>query len=173
MTDLNFNVVLSPYILSSCPGTLALGIQPGRIDKSHQRDLMTDLNIIRSHFNLIICLQEEFEFALHGVHNYFQTCEELNLPILHIPIQDRKAPTFEVSKKLAAYIFSLLQSGYSIYMHCLGGIGRSGCLAACVAMHYGIKKEEVIQFIRCRRSRAVQTKSQKDLVERYGLMFEK
>jgi len=60
-----------------------------------------------------------------------------------------------------------LLSGYNILVHCKCGLGRAGTTAACVLKTFGYNSHEAIDFVRSKRSKAIQTKKQEDFILNY------
>jgi len=70
------------------------------------------------------------------------------LQFLHEPLEDLTAPGLEVLTALVGELAARVQSGEVLYVHCMGGRGRSGVVAACVlAELYGIGAEEALQRV--------------------------
>ena len=60
-----------------------------------------------------------------------------------------------------------LIEGKNIVLHCRGGKGRAGTVAALLLIDFGVKKEEAIQLVRSRRKGAIETKEQEDFIFSY------
>ncbi|MDD4029531.1 MAG: nucleoside triphosphate pyrophosphohydrolase [Caldisericia bacterium] len=80
--------------------------------------------------------------------------------ILHVPIPDFSTPTPLQFRKLlrhwAFYRFCKLP----VYMHCMGGFGRAGTMAACYLMMQGETAAGAIKKVRKLRPGAIETKEQ-------------
>lgn len=165
--DIPYNIVLSPQN-SFTKGTLALSICPGRKDDKHYRDTQRDLIYLRKHFNVIVSLQYPYEYNKYGMGDYPTEVRRYGFIFYNFPIIDRKAPTLEELINITNTLGPLLQRPeYHILIHCYGGLGRSGTIAAALALHFGIIYNQVIDFIRSNRPRAIQTQSQKDILLAY------
>lgn len=69
----------------------------------------------------------------------------------HHPIVDNDIPTVaEMSATLDA-IDAALADGETVYVHCWGGIGRTGTVIACWLVRHGSTPEDAIALIRERR----------------------
>lgn len=161
-------LVLTPSN-SKSPGRLSISIAPGRQDDKHHRDIREDLNaIFEAGFETIVCLQEWKEFTELNTTFYPTIAQsEFGFRFLHFPIVDRKISSLENTLPLLINMINLLNAGQSIFMHCKGGLGRSGTIAACLAMYYGVSYENVISFIRSNRPGAIQTQSQKNFIKMF------
>ena len=181
-------LVLTPNN-SRSPGRVSISIAPGRQDGRYHHNLREDLNtIFEAGFETIVCLQEWKEFTELNTTFYPMIAQtEFGFKFLHFPIIDRKISSL-VQRPLGANqefqrnsldntlpllinLINLLNTGQSIFMHCKGGLGRSGTIAACLAIYYGISYENVIKFIRVNRPGAIQTQSQKNLIESFDYFF--
>ena len=73
--------------------------------------------------------------------------------------------------QLVAEIIKRCQSGERVVIHCNGGLGRAGTMAACVRIALGLDggAAEAIAMVRKLRSpRAIETREQEDFVERFA-----
>ena len=52
-------------------------------------------------------------------------------------------------------------------LHCRGGKGRAGTVAAILLVDFGYDKQEAINLVRSRREGAIETETQKDFVLSY------
>lgn len=76
----------------------------------------------------------------------------------------------EEAYDLVEMIVSRLQKGLRCVMHCRGGMGRAGMLAACVLLRIGecVSAAEAIATVRKRRGKgAVESRAQEAFVSRY------
>ena len=67
-------------------------------------------------------------------------------------------------------IFNLLLEDKSIVIHCRGGIGRAGLVAACILIKIKVAKSysDAIKIIRSLRDpRAVESRKQEDYIKNY------
>jgi len=86
--------------------------------------------------------------------------------ILYCPITDRGILPDDVLDDLVEKIMSRLSTGKRVAIFCLGGLGRTGYVAACVLCRLG--KETPVAFLRGNyRYLAVETKAQIEAVYRY------
>jgi protein-tyrosine phosphatase len=83
-------------------------------------------------------------------------CRAHNLSFISFPIEDRRVPTSRNDAlRLVNVIASLLVDGHNIVIHCRGGIGRSGLLAASLLVCAGFDAEEAIRRVSVARGFSV------------------
>ena len=93
-----------------------------------------------------------------------------NLKWIHMPIEDLKAPNHKFIEKWQTTKVLLkndLMEGRNIILHCMGGKGRSGTIAAILLIEFGAKHKEVIEIVRKQRKGAIETKEQEDFILSY------
>ena len=160
-------------------GKVGLTFCPGKKQKyamtgSWKRDLEIDLDVIKSRgCAALITLMEEQELKYvevpkdrmeivtrsHGMDWFF-------LPIKDADIPDSE---FERSWNVAGKrLISLLNDKQSIVVHCLGGLGRSGTIAARLLVELGIDPDEAIDRVRLARPGAIETKAQEEYIKKKG-----
>ncbi len=67
----------------------------------------------------------------------------------HVPMKDHEAPTIESMEKGAEFIADQLSAGRTVAVHCLAGIGRTGCvLAAYLIRDRGMDAREALRTLR-------------------------
>ncbi len=130
------------------------------------RDLETDIAAIKSSgYAALVTLMEEQELNYYGVPKAHMeaTTKSYDLEWFFLPIKDVDIPdpAFEQAWKTAGQqLISLLNNGQSIVVHCLGGLGRSGTIAARLLVELGIKPGEAIDRVRQARPGALETGAQ-------------
>jgi protein-tyrosine phosphatase len=88
---------------------------------------------------------------------------------LHLPIVDYSVPTSAFERDWAAYgaeVRTLLRKGADIGVHCKGGLGRAGMIAARILAELGMPPDAAIRIVRQVRKGAIETADQEDLVRR-------
>lgn len=67
---------------------------------------------------------------------------------IHYSINDCGLPTDSKSyRKLIDLLHLLVQQGKKLYIHCRGGHGRSGIVAACLLIHMGYSNDEALDCV--------------------------
>ena len=150
--------------LTFCPGKVCEGLYGGTWD----RDLTTDIEAILAWGgSTLITLMETHEFDLLGVPKFPKTLKGSNLKWLHLPIKDMQTPdkAFENSwSKVGPSLHQKLKDGESIVIHCRGGLGRTGLLAARMLCEAGVNPTEAVAKIRTARLNSIETYAQEHYV---------
>lgn len=75
-----------------------------------------------------------------------QTAAELSLTAsyLRFPIEDFGLPSWEQMKKILDAIDKALVSGHKVYLHCWGGIGRTGTTVGCYLVRHGMTGQQAL-----------------------------
>lgn len=89
----------------------------------------------------------------------------LGLTEVHLPVRDFTPPTPGQLDQGVAAISSAVRAGHGVLIHCAGGKGRSGTLAACYLVSQGMPFEQAIADVRAKRPGAIETSRQEKAVE--------
>jgi len=147
---------------------LGLTICPGRRDR--HRSLDEDLRVLAAaNVRVLVCLVTAAELAWAGVSSLRAKAQALGIIVHHVPIADQGVPTLTQAGTLVTSIQESLNQADRVVIHCMGGLGRSGLLAACVLVARGIQPETAIQTIRaCRSPRAIESHAQEQFVHQFS-----
>jgi len=161
--------------LLSVTGKLGLTIAPGKKDPlgGWNRDLDTDLARLAAHYRtrVLVSLMEPYEYTLLGISDLAKRAKPLGIKVVHFPIHDVRAPSRDRMKEFAALIKGLCRSldrGDTVVVHCRGGLGRSGTVAACVLVAAGHSPEEAIALTKRARPGAIEVSAQEDWIGLYA-----
>jgi len=155
-------------------GAIGLTLCPGKHDPvamsgAWARDLDTDLAAIRAWGAVaLVSLIEDHEFVLLRVPDLGSRAQALGLDWHHLPIMDVSVPgaAFESRWQHSGPVFvSLLQRGERLVVHCRGGLGRSGLVAARLLVELGVDPGEAIRRVRAARPGAIETDEQERYVQ--------
>ena len=107
--------------------------------------------------------------------NYGAAVSRAGIGFVHYPIVEGAGAgdhtgTIQAAHAVVASVTSVLQRGENSVMHCRGGVGRAGMMAACLLLFTceATTPKQAIGFVRKRRCKqAVETRRQEDFVKRY------
>ena len=161
------------------PKKLMAGFYPGSPQPYEATENLT--NLVRCGIQCVINLIEEnqssrypaaivpYEEELHDIAEK----ESSSIDYYQFPIRDRDIPSREVMIRILDTIDHSIKTGNPVYIHCLGGIGRTGTVVGCYLLrhritdHYNVLEEIRIlrigtahQFIN-----SPETESQREFVQ--------
>lgn len=147
--------------IPSSHGLIGITVCPGR------KDLVLDLAIIHSWgAEILIGLIESAEYAGLGIEK-MPAMIPAGMRYLQLPIPDGSVPdaVWELRwKRESPLIHSVLERGGKVCVHCMGGLGRSGLVAARLLVESGITSEQAIRMVRAARPGAIETSEQEAYV---------
>jgi ADP-ribosyl-[dinitrogen reductase] hydrolase len=143
--------------ITLCPGKC----DPHAMSGEWERDLAVDLDAVRDWgAAAVITLVEPKELTLLKV-------ERLGEEVLRRNIVDASIPNqrFEQQWDVAgAEVRALLRGGHDVLVHCRGGLGRAGMIAARLLVELGMDPAEAIARVRAVRPGAIETREQERFV---------
>ncbi len=153
--------------LRTSPGRIGLTILPGRKDKS--RSLRRDLGTLKAEgVTHVLCLATRQELEDYGVPELIEAYQENNLNVMHLPILDQGGVPPEEMNQLLDWIESAIEQKGHVLLHCIGGLGRSGLVAACWLRRKGLPPDYALAEVRSIRSpRAIESTLQENLVRNF------
>ena len=154
--------------MTFCPGKKQRGGMTGDWD----RDLELDLEVIlASGSSTLVNLMEDHEMRDLGVADTAERIPE-GLQYLRWPIADAgtPGPTWEAHwRKEGAGLISRLRGGENIVLHCKGGLGRTGMIAACLLVQFECTAEDAISAVRAARPGTIETAAQERFISVFAL----
>lgn len=133
-----------------------------------QRSLASELEELRDWgARGLVSLMEDAEFAMLDVQSLPEQVEALGMLWWHLPIRDMGTPDepFEARwRQAGGELRGLLGDGLSIAIHCRGGLGRTGMIAARLLVELGSEPEIAIARVREVRPGSIETKQQEAFV---------
>jgi ADP-ribosyl-[dinitrogen reductase] hydrolase len=175
-TSLTHPLQIAPVTTKSGCGQIGITFCPGKYDPNAMtgvwaRNLAIDLAAIKQWGAVaLVTLVEDWELKTLRVESLGSAARELGLEWFHLPIVDGQVPDakFETQWDVASQgLLKLLSTGQSIAVHCKGGLGRAGTIAARLLVEMGITPCEAISRVRNARQGAIETIAQ----EQYVLSF--
>jgi ADP-ribosyl-[dinitrogen reductase] hydrolase len=165
---------IAPILVPGLAGLLGVTFCPGKKDAhamsgAWHRDVGTDVAMIRLWgAATVITLIESHEFALLQVEDLGFAVTQSGMQWLHMPIHDVSVPderfhsAWENHRQL---VMNTLKAGANVLVHCKGGLGRAGTVAAQILIESGVPARDAIATVRAKRPGAIETLAQ----ERYLL----
>lgn len=162
-------------VLKIAPDTGRIGITfcPGKKDETSltgpwDRDLDADLDVIRDwNAAAVVTLMEPHELRRLQVLGLGEGVRARHMDWLHLPIPDVSipGPRFETAWRTAGYgLRRRLFSGFNILLHCRGGLGRAGMIAARLHTEINADARFAIRAVREVRPGAIETAGQEHYV---------
>ena len=155
--------------LTFCPGKK----QPTSLTGGWYRDVATDLAVVKGlGYDTVVSLLESHEYRELGV------SLELPLALMRdfswhpMPIPDKGAPDNLFVKdwqKLSPQLLERLEHGSGVLVHCKGGFGRTGTVAAMLLIDSGVHVSEALQAVRAARDGAVENTVQEVFLNNYAI----
>lgn len=150
-----------------CPGKKGDSVYGAPWD----RDLATDLQaIVDCGASTLVTLIEQHEFEMLRVADLGAAAQAAGLRWLHLPIQDLCAPCARFEEEWltgGAEILQRLRAGEKVVVHCRGGLGRAGTVAACLLVETGVPPRAAMALVRKVRQGAIETPAQERYVAAY------
>lgn len=156
--------------LTILPGKRGISFRyPGRV---YQRDLDHDFELLRAvGVERLILLVEDTELRHWSDPQIVERGSAAGVAVFRHPIPDGRPPasTAEMESILAE-----IQEGRAtgnVAVACMGGVGRTGTVAACALLEGGMMPEEAIATVRAvRHPTAVETAEQERFVRSFAAM---
>lgn len=143
-------------LLTPCPGT-------------KEADVLASLKQLKAAgANVLVTLMTDAEMAEHNVVNIAACTGKMGLTWIHLPIEDENVPKAEFEQKwqaCRAELHESLSDGGGVAIHCKGGSGRTGLIAARLMLEKGLSLEQIIPSIQTLRPRAFYFPAQREYIE--------
>lgn len=147
-----FDVLDTPQ----APGHLILTPCPGTKDACLGEALAT---LKAAGAKALITLMPDAELAANQASDLAEQCAKHDLEWLHLPVADEQAPQddFDAAwSRQREQIISLLADNATLAIHCKGGSGRTGLLAARILIEQGVARETAVRQVQALRPKAIQ-----------------
>jgi len=150
--------------MTFCPGK----VQPGGLGGNWRRSLATDLDAVRDWgAAAVVTLMEEHELARYEVAAMGAEVAARGMAWLHLPIVDADVPreAFEAAwREAGPRLRALLGEGRRVLLHCRGGLGRTGTIAARLLVELGTAPAGAVAAVRAARAGTIETRAQEAYV---------
>ena len=166
------------------PGKFLAGFYPGA-ENSEEADGKLQ-SLLNAGISCFINLMEEDEVNYLGlpfisyqpILTKIASGGKASVQCLRFPIRDFSIPSTDQMFRILDSIDKALESGNGVYVHCLGGIGRTGTVVGCYLQRHGLANaENVFEKIAELRSetpglyiRSPETEEQRRFVVKWALV---
>lgn len=158
-----------PMLDSPAGGRVGLTFCPGKCQRHSvsggwARDLSADLQRIRDlGTKILVSLVELQELEKLNVSKLGAKAQSFGMSWLHLPIPDMGVPSIKWEQewlRARLSIHEALDEGDTVVVHCKGGLGRAGTIAARLLVERGEAPHSAISRVRKCRPGAIETKEQ-------------
>ena len=177
-TSLTHPLRIDALPIDGIDGMLGLTLCPGKTDPysltgSWNRDLIRDMEVIIEWGACgVVSLIEDLEFDILRVPDLGAVVKKGHMAWYHLPIKDTMVPDVTFEKRWngeeGRAIKALLTAGEKVLLHCRGGLGRAGTVAAKLLIEFGYSPDRAISSVRKARHGAIENKLQESYF--YSLM---
>ena len=158
--------------ITFCPGK----VQPGAMSGSWNRDLGLDLDAIANwNAAAVVTLVEDHELKTLKVQALGQQVAARHMHWHHLPIPDVSTPDAEFERlwmEVGEGLRARLRDGFNVLVHCKGGLGRAGTIAARLMVELGASPEAAVASVRKVRPGAIETAAQLAYVKKLSAVPE-
>lgn len=128
------------------PGFFLAGEYPGQFDQEHTRKRIDAL--LEARLDTFIDLTKPNETTPY-LRILQEQCHAYEVEAQHhrFAIGDFGLPTPELMKSILDKIDESLQSGRRVYLHCWGGIGRTGTVVGCYLVRHGQSGNKALEQV--------------------------
>lgn len=168
-TSISHPLLIAEVTATRSGGRIGITFCPGKKQDSAltgiwDRDLDKDLDRVRDWgASALVTLTEQDEMDDLSVGGMGEAVRNRHMAWHHLPIQDVSIPSAsfhaaweEVGEQLRAQ----LERGLDIVIHCKGGLGRAGMIAAKLLVELGHEPAKAISLVRAVRPGAIETDEQ-------------
>jgi len=106
----------------------------------------------------LITLMPEDELARFAAESLPDQCTTQGIQWFHLPVEDDHAPDERFATAFATQkqtLLSLLEEQGTVAIHCRGGSGRTGFMAAILLLEAGMDREKVVRQVQSLRPHAL------------------
>jgi ADP-ribosyl-[dinitrogen reductase] hydrolase len=156
--------------IPGCDGRLGLTLCPGKLAPSAHgapwaRNVALDFEVIRAWgASAVVTLLETAELAdLSVAGRLGPAARAIGVDWYHLPIRDGGVPSAAFEQRwtwAGLRLRQLLRAGRRVLIHCKGGQGRAGTLAARLLAELGVPAADALTQVRARRDGAIENARQ-------------
>lgn len=160
---------IDEVVTGDAGGRIGITFCPGKCGPSGsgyvwQRDLAADLDVVATWKpDAVVTLIEDHEFAMLGVAGLGDQIEQRGIKWHHLPIVDVRSPDARLAagwEMCGPGLVEALRHGGRVLVHCRGGLGRAGTVAARLLVELGVPPQVAVAKVRAARPGAIETAEQ-------------
>lgn len=141
---------------------------PGKKDKRWNRNIDTDLIILKDKVDVLVCMIPNDELEELQISNIEIKCQEYKIDFYQYPLIDNTVPeSIENFNEFINKIHKLTETK-KICVFCRGGLGRTGLVCASLLLKQNISPTSAIKLVREKRTRALGRKHQQQFIHNYN-----
>jgi protein tyrosine phosphatase (PTP) superfamily phosphohydrolase (DUF442 family) len=124
-------------------GTLLAGEYPGTREIDNTTDRLR--KFIRSGIDTFIDLTQEGEMPSYDSQLQEQAADNhIEVSYTRIPIIDFDIPSIDQMTMILDKVDNSLKAGKKVYVHCWGGVGRTGTAMGCYLIRHGARPQDAL-----------------------------
>jgi len=125
------------------PGKLLAGEFPGRYDGTLTRQRLN--HFLKLGVNAYVDLTKTSELPSYEPLLYEQArIIGVEAVYARFPIRDRGLPSTKLMKAILDNLDASVEAGRKVYLHCWGGVGRTGTAVGCYLVRHGMTGEQAV-----------------------------
>lgn len=144
--------------------------QPGGATGHWERDLSIDARDLAEKYGtqLLVSLVEDHELRELKIEGLVTAFEARGVRVLRLPFPDQGVPSLDLAKTAVTAVLESASRGENVAIHCKGGLGRTGLIAACALAALGVDPESAMAAVRKARDGAIENRTQEDFVQAFA-----
>ncbi len=146
MTTKNPKAIANSYWV--VPGRFLAGEYPGALEDVEARHKL--IWLLDNRVTFFLNLTGEYEAGLRPYDRLlFEEAGRRGLEVVHtrMPIRDLSTPSPEGMSSILRVLDVALENGRTVYLHCYGGVGRTGLVVGCYLVRHGLSGKQALARI--------------------------
>ena len=168
-------VYFLPRDVAPFPGRIGMTFAPGKYHPGGatghwERDLSIDARDLaeKHQAHVLVSLIEDKELRELRIEGLVAACEARHIRVLRRPFPDMGVPSPELAKTTVTEILEAAGRGENVVIHCKGGLGRTGLIAACALVAAGVGPARAMLVVRATRDKAIENHAQEKFIQAFA-----